>query len=147
MLPNANIEIEKHFFITVMDRNGFLIYVRGSRDVIKYFIYGILIASIKQSLSCATRSAGTKSGSGSDVGKSAELDKIYWFITDKNLCSPARHIDMREAEEGKFMKRQESGHLGIYLKCFRPDSSQQLTLFKSCTVIITQLRTHPNQSH
>lgn len=42
--------------------------------------------------------------------KSAQLDKIYWFLTDRNLCCT---LKMRKLGRN-FVNRRESGHWGIY---------------------------------
>jgi hypothetical protein len=66
----------------------------GPGCAMEYFIYGVLIASIKQSLSCDIGETGGESGS-----KSAKLDKIYWLLTDtQKMMLRAKFADARSVK-------------------------------------------------
>lgn len=96
-------EIESPFFSALVYLNGILIYMqyyRGSVHclVIKYFIYGVLIAEHK-TIAVMWILGWERNRNDDDEkekkSRSAEVDKIYWFLTDRNLCCS---LKMRKSE-------------------------------------------------
>lgn len=122
----ANNEIEKHFFHR--DLNGILIYMqcyersrpRFSGFVIKYFIYGLLIAKHKTiAVMCYWRVKGGKAAE-----KSAKLDEIYWFLTDK-IYAHRLKCEWRTGS-GFIGQWDEWGGLGVSAKVYEMSGIRSL---------------------
>lgn len=75
--------------------------------MIKCFIYEVLIADIKQSLSCVP--GEEKSSEKHNGRRNCKTRQIYWFLTDTNLCFTVSEMRKRER---KFMKCQAEGSFG-----------------------------------